>query len=115
MREILVRKETMERCSEHDGFVKDSKETRETVIRMEEKLDNAIKKVTEHIAGGAKWRLTILCACIGLFSLFIGAVVKFAVNDYRVTLHEEKIKVLEQDNRDINFELGKIAGKVDGK
>ena len=106
----------MERCSEHGGIVKDSKDTREAVIRMEEKLDSAIEKVTEHIQGGSRWRMTISIACIGLIGTIVGGIVRFSVMEYKLITIQDDQKVIREQIYDLNYEKGRLAGIAeDGK
>lgn len=101
----------MEPCKFEDEIINTGK----TVARMEEKLDNAIANTTNHIIAGAKYRLAIICSCIGLIGIFLGGIIKFAVNDYKVTLHDKAIEDLRDDNRDLNFEIGKVIGVSEKK
>jgi hypothetical protein len=98
----------MDRCQDHDKIS-------EAVIRMEEKLDAAIKEVGGHIAAGSKWRLAILCACIGLIGTFVAGVVRFGVMEYKVTtVQEEQIRMKDQIY-DLNYEKGRAVGMQETK
>jgi uncharacterized UBP type Zn finger protein len=112
----------MERCQDHDKIVenyetiaKDTVKTSLTVARMEEKLDAAIKEVGGHIAAGSKWRLTILCACIGLVGTFIAGVVRFGVMEYKVEKIQEDLKVHSDQIYDLNYEKGRAVGLQEAK
>lgn len=93
----------MERCADHDKLA-------EVVIRMEEKLDHAIKEVTAHISAGSKWRLAIACSCVGLVGLAVGAIVRFAVVDFKVANHDVEIKEMRTQIYDLNYEKGRAVG-----
>ena len=93
----------MEHCSDHDKLT-------EAVIRMEEKLDHAIKEVSGHISAGSKWRLAIACSCIGLVGLSVGAIVRFSVVDFKVTLHDKDISEMRNQIYDLNYEKGRAVG-----
>jgi beta-lactamase regulating signal transducer with metallopeptidase domain len=93
----------MDRCQDHDKLS-------EAVIRMEEKLDAAIKEVTGHITAGSRWRLAIVVACIGLVGSIVGAIVRFSVMEYRVSnLQNNQEKMLVQIY-DLNYEKGRAVG-----
>lgn len=98
----------MERCPDHDKLS-------EAVIRMEEKLDNAIKEVTSHMLAGAKWRLTIAVACIGLVGSIVGAIVRFSVMEYKLSKIQEDQKLMTVQLYDLNFEKGRAVGLSENK
>ena len=92
-----------QRCQDHDKLS-------EAVIRMEEKLDAAIKEVCGHINSGSKWRLAIVCACIGLVGTFVAGVVRFGVMEYKVENIQQDLKLHTNQIYDLNYEKGKATG-----
>jgi len=87
----------------------------EAIVRIETKLDEAITQTTNHIIAGAKFRLAIVCSCIGLVGLFVGGIVKFAVNDYKVSLHETDIREIREQIYDLNYVKGRAEAVAEKK
>ena len=100
----------MERCSEHGDLAKDIKGTREDVSGMRSDLKNAIEKVTEHIQGGTRWRLTIFSACVVLVGTIVGGIVRFSVMEYKLITIQDDQKVIREQIYDLNYEKGRLAG-----
>jgi hypothetical protein len=93
----------MERCADHDKIS-------EAVIRMEEKLDSAICKVTEHIEAGSKWRLAITISCIGLVGTIIGGIVRFSLMEYKIASLQDDGREMQRQVYDLNYEQGRFIG-----
>jgi hypothetical protein len=77
---------------------------------MTVEVRTAIKLSTDHIENGSKWRLTIICACVGLIGLFTQGVTKFGIMQNEITKQNE---VISEHNRQI-FDLNYIRGKEEG-
>jgi hypothetical protein len=100
----------MERCSEHNSLAEDIKKIGLSVARTEETVKNAIQQATDHIQAGAKWRMTIVIASLGLIGTFVSGVVRFSVMEYKVTQIQEEQTSIRQQIYDLNYERGRIAG-----
>ena len=100
----------MERCPDHGNLAEEVKTTRLAVVRMEESLKNAIQQATDHIQGGARWRLTIACACVGLVGTFVGGVVRFSVMEYKLNIIQADQSTMRTQIYDLNYEKGRLAG-----
>lgn len=82
----------------------------EDVASIKSDLKNAINKVTEHIENGSKWRLAIVCACIGLVGTFICGSIRFGVMESQVLRQEKDINLIQTQICDLNYVKGKAEG-----
>lgn len=77
------------------------------LINLEDKLFDNIKKLVDDM-----WLyrfITVIC-CIGIVVLFCVIVINFAGLKSKIDLLEKNIAILEKDNKDLNFEIGKAQG-----
>jgi hypothetical protein len=87
----------------------------EDIASIKTDLKNAIESVTGHIEQGTKWRLTIVVACIGLVGMFVGAIVRFSVMEYKVcNLQTQQIEMRSQIY-DLNYVKGRTEGLAERK
>ena len=96
-----------EYCQQHINLEEKVNGIDKTLARIESKLENSVEETKKHIDAGSKYRLAIVCACIGLVGMAVGAIVKFAVNDYRVTQHDGEIKIIREQIYDLNYVKGR--------
>lgn len=66
-----------------------------------------IRHTLDYIRSGAKYRLAVICSCIGIVGTFLGAWVKFSVNDYRLGIAEQDVKEVRVQLYDLNYIKGK--------
>lgn len=74
-----------------------------------------IKHTLDYIRSGAKYRLTVICACLGLVGTFLGAWIKFSVNDYRLGRTEADVEQIKTQVYDMNYVKGQQSGYVQSK
>jgi hypothetical protein len=102
-----------EPCKFEDKIIKIG----EDVAFMRSDLANAIKSTAEHINAGSKWRMAIVVASLGLVGGIVGAIVRFSVIDFKVSMHDTDIKEIRGQIYDLNYEKGRAVGlaeKEDG-
>ncbi len=100
-----------EPCKFEDKII----EIGENIAGMRADLNNAITNTTNHIIAGSKYRLAIICACIGLVGAVVGGIVRFSVVEYRVnSISNNQDKMLEQIY-DLNYEKGRAVGLAEQK
>lgn len=106
----------MERRVEHveEGYEKVIK-IGERLARIEEVISNAVNEIGNHIRAGSKYRLAIFCSSLGLVSLFITGVVRFAVIDYKVSILEKEGVTTRGQIYDLNYEKGRAVGLQEAK
>lgn len=76
-------------------------------------LKKDIEHTLEYIRSGSKYRITVICSCIGLVGLFISGWVKFNVNDYRLGIAESDVKEVRKELYDLNYVKGKEIGRTE--
>ena len=100
----------MERCQDHDKLCETVSKIDLSVARMEVALTNAIQETTKHIAAGTKYRLTILCACIGLVGSIVGGIIRFSLMEYKVSVLQLGQDKMQEQIFDLNYIKGKAEG-----
>lgn len=74
-----------------------------------------IEHTLDYIRSGSKYRITVVCSCIGLVGLFISGWVKFNVNDYRLGVAEQDVKEVRSQLYDLNYVKGREVGLSEAK
>ncbi len=60
-----------------------------------------------------KYRLITITCCLVVAILFCTIIINYAVLKNRVDIIAEHISIIEKDNKDLNFEIGKAQGMAD--
>jgi len=87
----------------------------EDIASFKSTLESAVTETSKHIEAGSKWRVAIVCSCIGLVGLFIGAIVRFAVMDFKVSSHDIELKEIRTQLYDLNYEKGRATELSESK
>lgn len=110
---VLAHEEKFKNIEERLGKLEESSndiiDLAKQLVGMRVELANAIQQTTSHINAGSKYRLTIILACLGLVGLWHSETVKYGIFQEKITQHDKLIEKVDSDNRDLNFELGKIS------
>ena len=88
-------------------------EISENIASMRADLSNAIINTTEHITAGSKYRLTIICTCIGLVGAIVGGIIRFSIMEYKVTVMQQDQDKMQEQIYDLNYEKGYAVGIAD--